>query len=88
MHTCYFVRSVTLVAKAQMQPITTVATGRALIFVDADGRVSGVIEAPAVSRSAASLESDDVHKGETSASPALRFKTETHFRWRRGSRER
>jgi hypothetical protein len=34
------------------------ASGRALIFVDDDGRVSGVIEAPAMADLAAAIEDD------------------------------
>ena len=56
MSTCYFLRSMTLLAREQMQPIATMASGRALIFVDADGRISGVIEAPVATASAVSAE--------------------------------
>jgi hypothetical protein len=50
--------AIILTGDLETPPVTTVATGRALIFVDDDGMVSGVIEAPGMADSAAAIEDD------------------------------
>ena len=50
--------AVVLSGDAQSPPVQTAATGRALIVVDDDGTVSGVIEAPGIADATAVIEDD------------------------------
>jgi ABC-type Fe3+-hydroxamate transport system substrate-binding protein len=51
-------RVIVLTGDAESPPVATAASGRALILVDDDGMMSGVVEAPGMAGSTAAIEDD------------------------------